>query len=593
MSALKKPSYNRLKIRDKLLVFIILTVFAACGILYLVSIRIYTSTIEQRTINSNRNQIDSMNKNVDAYFQQLEFLSYTVQYNQTIQSQLMFHTLEDREGYFNRSKEVENLLYTLGSLYNHVQMTIFPLDPRLNYYSSGYSTTSIYNYHHDGWYKAIEGSHQERLIYKSNPQHYLDDSSRKPVYTLVYKLRSFGKRNLLGYLLLDIDKDRIEQFYADKNVDLSATFILEKTNSLIFRSSSSLKLNNIASYLPVGSSNGYVKKTINGQKYLIVYRTSSFTGWKIINVIPYHSLLKGISSLNTILLVILCILLIVVVTVVYRFAVNLTNPIEQLKNGMAEVINGNFNSTIQKTSEDEIGELIDYFNNMTYEIQFLIKEAESSKFLKKEAQLKSLQNQINPHFLYNTLEMMIGLADTAEFDKVKRTCRSLGAMFRYNLSAQKFATVGEEVEQLKRYLYIMSLRFEGLFTTDYQIDPEAVPYRTLKFFLQPLVENSITHGFSNIVEGGLIHITIQKLEDRIEFCISDNGSGFDPQSLSTLQQTLAETYLSNDNVQPDSHIGIINVHLRFLLSYRQDYHIRITSVPGVETCIRIQIPSLF
>lgn len=591
MYTINKTVLNRMKIKTKLLCFIILTVCIACGTLYLFSIQIYTNAIENKTINYNMNQIDSMNKNIDSFFNQLEFLAYTVEYNPVIQSQMIFHKINSDEENIKKDNEIKNLLYTLGNLNNYLQLTIFPIDTKLNYYSSGYSTKSTYNYHNDYWYKTIQKSHMERKIYTDNPQAYFDDSSRKPVYTLVYKFRSFGKRNLLGYLLMDIDKDKIEQFYKNNNMEIKATFITEQNRKLIYSSNPDFKLDNISSYLPQNIKNGYVKRTIKGVKYLIVFKTSAFAGWKIINIISYDSLFKDIRLMKYVLLGVLCILLLVMMLITYKFTITITNPIEKLKNGMSEVMKGNFDSSIQGATEDEIGELIEYFNRMIYEIQSLIKEAESSKFLKKEAQLKSLQNQINPHFLYNTLEMIIGLADNADVDKVKKTCRSLGSMFRYNLSSKKIVTIQEEIEQIKRYLYIMELRFEGRFSTVYQIDEDVISNKTLKFFLQPLVENSISYGFNDLVDGGIIKIAIAKVMDKIEFCIIDNGKGFEKAVLDTLQEELdAAASNFSEALQPDGHIGIINVHLRFLMSFKQDYTIHITSIPNVETCIKIQIP---
>jgi sensor histidine kinase YesM len=231
------------------------------------------------------------------------------------------------------------------------------------------------------------------------------------------------------------------------------------------------------------------------------------------------------------------------------------------------------------------------FNSMTSQIDYLIKKNETVEILRKETELKALQQQINPHFLYNTLEMVIGLASENENKKIIAICKNLGSMFRYNLNDRKVVLIEDELNQIKSYISILRQRFEGKFEVNYKINPDLLKYKTLKFILQPFVENSIGHGFSSITAGGLLTIQIDWSGEKILFLVEDNGKGIPGTVLEEIYKkfrSFEETAFQDTDI-PD-HLGIMNVFMRLKLMFRNDCTMAIESTQGSGTCIKIEIP---
>jgi len=584
-------SINFFKIRTKLLFLITLAIVISVGILSLISFSIYSSSIKEKAIEYNITEINKSIENIDLYFNQIEFMASTLAYNNSIQDYLTHPNIVS-DGYnASQDAQVRNLLYLISTANINLQITLFFNDAKSLYYSTGFHPNIAYDYKEDDWYKIIEKSKEQKEIVINNPQDYLETSREKGVYTLVYRCLSFDRNDILGYMLMDVNKNAIDRFFQTTNSGIISTLILDKNNDLVYNNISNLLINNITHSLKNEKRNGYLTQTIKGTKYFIVYGTSVSTGWKIINIFPYKSLFKDISYMKYLIIAISLLLLIITILVTYHYTRLITKPLEKLKDGMDEVYKGNIGISLSEESNDEIAELLQHFNRMTNQIQHLINQAESSKLLMKDAELKALQQQINPHFLYNTLEMIIGLTHEENAKKIRSICRTLGSMFRYNLISGKTVTVEEELKQVKRYVYIMEQRFEGRFEVFYEIDKSLLKYKTLKFFLQPLVENAISYGFSDIIEGGELTIKIVRNANKIEFDIIDNGHGFNLERLSEININL-QTSMENpyDYIDKYNHIGIMNVHLRLLMLFKLDCSMNIQSIPLKETCVKILIP---
>lgn len=585
-------SINFFKIRTKLLLLIILSIFISLGIFSWLSYYIYTASIKEKAVNYNLNEINTINRNLDSYFNRIEFMASTLAYNNLIQNCLT-RTYKAFDQYAAiRDVGVRNILYTLSTANYNLQITLFPEDISSPFYSTGLHTNPYYNYKNDNWYRIIKGSEDQQQVISNNPQIYLDSSIRKPVYTLIYKCLSFDRKNILGYILIDINKFEIDRFFENSHIDITSTIIIDKNNNLVYSLNSDFLTNDISSSLEKEiNRQGYLVAKIKGVKYLISYGVSNSIGWKVINIIPYNSLFRDIGFMKYLILFTALFLLIITILFTYHYASIITRPLEKLKDGMDEIMKGNLDTSLSTESKDEIGELYQDFNKMINKIQILIKETDSSNLLKKEAELKSLQHQINPHFLYNTLEMIIGLTYDENARKVRTICRTLGSMFRYNLTSDKIVTIEDELSQVKRYVYIMEQRFEGRFETYYEIDTSLLKFKTLKFFLQPLVENAINYGFSDTIEGGKLTIKIVKNNNRIEFDINDNGQGFNLERLNEINREL-QTSKENpyDYIDKYNHIGIMNVHLRLVMLFKQDCSMNIQSIPLGGTCVKILIP---
>ena len=218
---------------------------------------------------------------------------------------------------------------------------------------------------------------------------------------------------------------------------------------------------------------------------------------------------------------------------------------------------------------------------MEKEISRLIHENYEIRLREKETQLKMLSIQINPHFLYNTLNTINMLAIRNGDEETSDLIVSLSEMLQYSLkNGEEKIRLEEEIAWLSNYLYIMTRRYSNVFQTEFDIDEELMECKVPKFFLQPLVENAIRHGFEGIKEGGLLRVTACREQDSIHFQVQDNGKGMDQK---TIDHFITEG-MNNDR------IGLSNVHRRLLLIYGKRYRVSVESAPGQGTLLNLYLP---
>ncbi len=209
----------------------------------------------------------------------------------------------------------------------------------------------------------------------------------------------------------------------------------------------------------------------------------------------------------------------------------------------------------------------------------------------KEAEIKALQQQINPHFMNNIMETIMGLASEGMDDEVIQVSECMSDMLRYNTRFENITTLRDELEQVKNYVSILKIRFEGRFEAYYDVGEECIDCSMVKFTLQPLVENAISHGLSETEKGGMIRIRVKKEGERISILIYDNGIGMSEEMRTELEQRLlvtAERPL--EYIDQYKSLGILNVHLRLRMYYGEAYSIELFSKEGKGTCFSIKIP---
>ncbi|GJM78855.1 hypothetical protein HMSSN139_13510 [Paenibacillus sp. HMSSN-139] len=263
----------------------------------------------------------------------------------------------------------------------------------------------------------------------------------------------------------------------------------------------------------------------------------------------------------------------------YLISMRITSPVSKLLLAIKRVGGGDFNAKIKVEGKDELGHVLMKFNSMNEKVKQLIDENYVAKLRERETEILALNIQLNPHFLYNTLNIINWMAVYGEKEQVSRMLVSLSRMLHYTTDNRKDSMpLHEDIGWLQDYIVIMSNRFEHRFRVDFDIEPELMEARVPKLFLQPLVENAIIHGFRDMESGGLITIYGRKLRDDIEFCVEDNGCGIEPERL---KEVLAEN---------SSHIGIHNVDKRIKLLYGDRYGIGIESVPELGTRVKLVIP---
>jgi len=265
-------------------------------------------------------------------------------------------------------------------------------------------------------------------------------------------------------------------------------------------------------------------------------------------------------------------------------------PIKKLHDVTSTITKNDLQALMTSDNVDEITELGMSFNIMIGKIKDLLDSKVKEQEYLKKAELRALQAQINPHFLYNTLETIIWMAEAKQTGRVIEIVSALSSFFRISLSkGRDWITIGEEIERTRSYLTIQKMRYRDILDFKIEIDDQTLDNTILKLILQPLVENALYHGIKNKRNGGIITVrAIQKNDAEIILEVEDNGIGFTPEKLALVQADLED---DSGDIRLEAGFGIDNVNKRIKLYYGRQYGLSIRSVYQVGTCVKLLIPA--
>jgi two-component system sensor histidine kinase YesM len=334
---------------------------------------------------------------------------------------------------------------------------------------------------------------------------------------------------------------------------------------------------------------GSIVDSINGKDFLISYSTVG-EDWKAIYAVPMDIIKNEINSVKTYTIFIVFISLLFSFPLILLTSSLLTSPIKKLLKSMKHFQLGNFDEKVQFLYNDEIGQLGKGYNNMVISIKELIDKAYVLQIKEREAELNALQAQINPHFLYNTLDTIFWKAESNKDQEVSEMVYSLSKLFRLSLNRGSGTTlVSREKELIEHYLLLQKIRFKNNLSYDINIEPGILNHTIPKLILQPFVENSILHGIEGKENGGTVCISGKLETTLLKFTIEDDGIGMTEEKLQNL------LYPDNGKAQEVSEssggYAIRNVMERLELNYGDKFSLDIASTPGKGTKVEFLIPA--
>lgn len=309
----------------------------------------------------------------------------------------------------------------------------------------------------------------------------------------------------------------------------------------------------------------------------------------------YDSLYGEFSLTGVLFIAVAFTCLVICLVLAYMVTKNMVRPLEYLSNTMSHQQDHQLNFTSPYMNRtDEIGTLYNEYANMLEELNASIKRDYQDKLNILDAQMKSLEARINSHFLFNTLESINSMAEIDENEQIATMSLALGNMFRYAIKTpSEIVTLEDEINHVKDYVSIQSIRFSGRFSLVLDIEKTLYSQKVLKLILQPLVENAFYHGLDYCTAGDMIRIHAEKNDRILLITVSDNGCGMSAETLQSLRSKLSEeasfTELGHRNKQG---IGLKNIHSRIELYYGKGYGLTIESTPGNGTSITIRVPVL-
>lgn len=333
---------------------------------------------------------------------------------------------------------------------------------------------------------------------------------------------------------------------------------------------------------------GIYQETFHGEERVITVKSVGYTGWKLIGVAPRQTV--SLNSLKTQLLVVFvaAFILFLMSLVNSYISSRITTPIRKLELSVNEIEKGNLNAKVDAEGSYEIRHLGKSVQNMAKQIQVLMADIVSEHEKKRKQEFDTLQSQINPHFLYNTLDIIVWMIENEKPDQAVKAVTALARFFRISLSRGKsIITVKDELEHVRNYLMIQHMRFKNRFSYTIEAEDEVLELASLKLMLQPLVENAIYHGMEFMDGDGEIFISAWKEGEDLYLKVSDNGLGMTEEQVARLFSDTPHTGSSRG-----SGIGVKNVNERIRLYFGSEYGLSIESEPDEGTVVTIHLPAV-
>ncbi|QMV42835.1 sensor histidine kinase [Cohnella cholangitidis] len=332
---------------------------------------------------------------------------------------------------------------------------------------------------------------------------------------------------------------------------------------------------------------------VGDREMLVTYTRSEYSDWKAVLVTPRVEIFGALDKIKTTVIFTALIAFVITFLISMIFGQRITKPILNLFKSVNRIKRGDFSIRIEVDRNDEIGLIGKNFNAMQDELQTLIETKYLNQIKLQEVELAMLYSQINPHFLYNTLDSIRSMSDYYKVPEISVMAQSLADMFRYNTrNRDEIVTLQEELVQIDAYIKIQSIRFEDKIVYYQHIEEELYGTPLLKMTLQPLVENAVFHGIERKRGKGNITISAQREQSRIRLSIKDDGVGISERRLKEIREKLkpplqqAEVTFSAQ----ENGIGIANVYSRYVIRFGDDFDFFIDSKKGAGTEITMVFP---
>ena len=345
-----------------------------------------------------------------------------------------------------------------------------------------------------------------------------------------------------------------------------------------------VKENNLVA---AGYDDGSREEIFNGTRQTVVSKTVGYTGWKLVGVIKGTGI--SLNMLKTRLFIVFVILLIIFIVILINSYISfrVTNPIRELEKSVKALEEGNLDADIYMGGSYEVQHLGKSVQDMKFRIKGLMQDIVNEHEEKRKSEFDSLQAQINPHFLYNTLDIIVWQIENEKQSEAVHTVTALARFFRLSLGKGKnIVTVRDEIDHVKNYLMIQHMRFKNKFDYEFDIAEDVLELPSLKLMLQPLVENAIYHGMEFMDGDGMIMVKAWRKEDELYLSVADNGLGMTEDKVEMIL-----TGKSTSGNGRGSGIGVKNVNERIKLYFGEAYGLTIDSEPDEGTTVIIHLPA--
>ena len=575
-------------VRSALFAAISVMVLCAVVIVVAISLRFTRTSVFDNAVVYTRTIVRQTNQNIDSYIDYMDNIATMVSGSRDTQTFLYNKDEETLQVSECRQRLVEQFRTILKSRNDIRNIGLIQKDGNRLFNNGGQQKNAYLDLDTQAWYKNAITSNRSVLT-SSHVQHVIR-GERPWVITVSRGVRNFtGSGNREGVVFIDLNYSAISELCDQNSIGSKGyVFLLDQDGNVVYHPQqqqlyNELQTENIDLVMNTDKETLMDGSGDNAKIYTI--SRSEKTGWTVVGCTNVAELLKDSKKARSIYVLVAAILVVVALVLSNFIARNITRPLQQLRDSMARVQEGDFGAAeVEVTSRNEVGSLTRSFNVMTSRIQELMKQNIYEQQQKRKSELKALQSQINPHFLYNTLDSIIWMAEGKKNEEVVVMTASLARLLRQSISnEEEQVPIGQEVEYARSYLTIQKMRYKDKLEFQIQVDAQIMRVPIIKLVLQPLIENAIYHGLKYKEGKGLLIVRGYREGENAVLQIKDNGAGMDEQTLSHIFEKHKVNYRSNG-------VGVYNVQKRLQLYYGMDYGITYSSKQGEGTTASIVIP---
>lgn len=554
--------------------------------------------------------IDTASYQTDLYLNNYERVSYSILVNKDVK---LFLDMNPQDNYLFYELSDNIIKYALRPAF------ILKSDMHLVYIMGNHGKTIVFDNQTAAFTGKMNQTNVMQLLQEKTPDNgsavfmNMSVEGNKDSITLARKIRGFSSFEPNGVMAIEVKVKDLETIwnYVGSNLD-GFFFIVDEAGNLVFHPDEDQIGTSISNELKneiFKSDDSTVFEQINGQKHMLVSKKSDYSGWRLVLSIPVDELRKPVSTIRTTTVVVGLITLLCALWLAVRFGQSIVKPIQELKEGMRQTEKGNWSYIQSESRDDELGGLIRSYNLMVTRLKEMIEkvyaaelnnqkvalELQDIQLERHRAEFQALQLQINPHFLYNTLETINCYAIVQESAEISEMVEAMAFMLRYSIQTRlEEITVANELNHVRNYLIILQHRIEREFEIDVLIPPSLLLEKMVRLTLQPIVENAFQHAFpEGIDKHHYIRIDAKVEGDLFYVTVEDNGIGMSQMKLQALIERLRQNRLaeeSSDSMYHRGGIGLMNVHRRIQMVFGEQYGLSVESTEHEGTRITMIMP---
>jgi len=581
--SLKNLSIKNLSIQSSIFMYFTVTAIIAIALISLIIFQRFTNSLNATIIEENSGIVGQLGESVDSYLRNAMKVSDSIYYNVIKNTDISNDDIKRGMNliYVNNDNMIDDIALISGKGELIESMPALRLKDNINVLEKDFFKKSMA----ESEYINFSMPHIRDLFDRNENSYSWVISLSRAV-----EVTDEGKATQ-ALLLINLNYRYFEEIFSNVNLGNGGyVYLTNDRGDIIWHPKQneiySGRFNEDNKYAAT-LKDGITVENLRGKNITLNVRTIGYTGWKLVGVTPSAALgIDGIKFRFFVLFV--ADLFLFLLAMINAFISDkISNPIKRLDGSVREIESGNLDVEIVPSGSYEVEHLGKSIKNMLGRIKVLMSDLVAEHNAKRKSEFDTLQSQINPHFLYNTLDIIVWMIENENSDKAVNIVTALAKFFRISLSKGKnIITVKDEVEHVRNYLMIQNMRFKNRFEYSIDVDEKVLSYSSLKLMLQPLVENAIYHGMEFMDGDGEIDVKVFKEDDSLYFTITDNGLG--------MSEDMVETLLSKDFVpsKKGSGIGVKNVNERIKLYFGSEYGLKVESEPDEGTKITIHLPAV-